>query len=191
MKNLLYYCSHVLLNSKYKFIINISIIFVISITMNNLSQCSYASCMNALPEIAEAKPIVSRNLLSEQSKSIITEIRDYVGPIVGQIEEQKQIIVQQQSNLQTLETELDKLQTQLDSKNQEIRQLTDSIERRWNPEGYKVQIANLKSKCERLEYSLTEVRRQLEISEKLFAEAKSDKERMYSILGDAFRNRKK
>lgn len=192
------YFAHLILHSRYKLFINL---FVISIIYIFLYSDKVIYCMNTNPDIGEIPPVAEAKETHRPSHQVIAlrrNIQAYAGTLASHLESRDQIIDEfqeeirqlkslifnQNNDIQTLKRDNETLQSNLKAaharnieKGKTINDLNKAIEGvDWFPEsGYK-------GKITKMEKQIVELRRDLHISETLLAEAKRDKERLFSLI---------
>lgn len=208
----LQYTTHLLLQSKYAFIFKLIIIFTIYLAFNydNISFCMMKSNTNpksifsgirtgagscnistipnpvqetSIPHdmsvIAEAKEV---HRPSQQMLAIKREIMTYASGqvhLLERVDEQARIIEEQKNTIA-------EMQETISDNYRKIIKLDESIE------GFsvgKTHIEGYKEKITKLENKIAALRQDLLVSESLLAEAKADKNRLYSIIGDVLTKR--
>lgn len=201
----IYYKVHLILQSKYKILVHLLIILVFySILYSNKVIFCMNDATNSLeaPIIAEAKETVKP---SHQTIGIRRNIQAYAGSLASHLESRDQIIEELQqettqlkdlifnqnndnqvlrSNNEALQSEIKSARTQNIEKDRTINSLNAEIEGySWYPDsGYK-------SKIEKMEKQIIELRRDLHISNALLDEAKRDKEKLFSLVSEAIEKR--
>lgn len=206
MINIQYY-SHLILQSRYSFIIKLTILLVFySILYSN----KVIFCMNEAtnsveaPIVAEAKETVKP---SHQIIGIRRNIQAYAGSLATHLESRDQIIEESRqeiveltqrldhytSSIQRITAEKNKALEELKAakselywEKNEVTKLTRDIEGGGNlsryREGYKKTISTL-------EGEISVLRRDLHISNALLDEAKRDKEKLFSLVDQAIKKR--